>query len=38
MIWKLRERGTFSDTEAKDLLAELERELPVAERDVWGER
>lgn len=38
MIWKLREKGTFSDTEAKHLLAELERELPVAERDVWGER
>lgn len=38
MIWKLRERGTFSDAEAKHLLAELERELPVAERDVWGER
>jgi transcriptional regulator with XRE-family HTH domain len=35
MIWKLREKGVFSDDEARQMLVELEREIPLAERDVY---
>ncbi len=38
MIWKLKEKGVFSEEEARQMLAELEREIPLAERDVWKEK
>ncbi len=33
MIWKLKEKGVFAEDEARQMLGELEREMPLAERD-----
>jgi len=37
MIWKLKEKGVFTEEEARQMLAELDREIPLAERDLWPE-